>query len=121
MKKYMLPLTILLIAGMVTFIMLTKAQNHQDSLDPKTARELLDNYAKMMEGINTEKAGLPSAADLKTATLANPHRVMLVPLDKLKALDSNGSIAAITSQGASSFYEVRGASGAILGLMEVTS
>ena len=121
MKKYMLPLTILLIAGMVTLIMLTRAQNRNGDLDPKSGRELLDNYAKMLEGMNTAKTGLPSAADLKTATLVNPHQVKTVPLDKLKALDSNGSIASITMQGASTFYEVRAANGAVLALMEVVN
>lgn len=122
MKKYMLPLTILVIAGLVTMMLLTRAQDRKGDLDQQTARELLDNYAKMLEGMNTEKAGLPSAADLKAATIVNPHQVMIVPLDKLKALDSaNGSIGSILTQGATTFYEVRGANGNVLALMEVGS
>lgn len=120
MKKYMIPLTILIVAGLVTLMMLTKAQTRQDELDPKTARELLDNYARMMEGIDVRKAGLPSADELKSATLAHPRHVMLVPLDKLKALDSTfGAIGSILTPGVTTFYEVRGANGAVLALMEV--
>src|SRR4051812_3116863 len=111
MKKYMIPLTILIIAGLVTLMLLTKAQTRPDNMDPKTARELLDNYAKMLEGINTEKTGMPGAADVRAATLVNPRQVRVVPLDRLKALDSNGSIGSIMVQGATTFYEVRSASG----------
>jgi hypothetical protein len=121
MKRTLIPLTILVIAGLVTLMLLTKAQNRQGDLDPKRARELLDNYAKMLEGVNTQKAGLPSAADLRGATLANPRQVALVPLDKLKALDSAGSIGSILMPGTTTYYEVRGANGAVLALMEVGS
>jgi len=120
MKKYMIPLMLLVVAGLVTVMLLTKAQTRPDNLDPKTARELLDNYARMLEGMDVQKTGLPSAAELKEATLANPRNVMLVPLDKLKALDSiSGSIGSIMTPGATTFYEVRGANGATLALMEV--
>ena len=120
MKKYMIPLTILIVAGLVTLMLLTTAQTREDNLDPKTARELLDNYAKMLEGMTTGKAGLPTPEELRTATLVNPRHTMLAPLDKLKELDSStGSIGSILQLGPSTFYEVRGANGNVLALMEI--
>ena len=122
MKKYMIPLVILVIAGLVTVMMLTRAQTRPENLDDKTARELLDWYGRMLEGIDGQKAGLPSAAELKGASLANPRQVRNVPLDRLKALDSvAGSIGSIMTAGPTTFYEVRGANGALLALMEVGS
>jgi hypothetical protein len=120
MRKYIFPIAAFVVVACVTMILLTKAQTRPEALDPKTARELLDGYAKMLEGTDMSKAGLPSAEALKTATLANPRHVLLAPLDKLRALDSvNGSIGSILNSGPTTFYEVRSANGAVLALMEV--
>jgi len=121
MKKYILALTLFLLAGGLSMLVLTRAQNRSDAMDPKTGKELLDSYAKMMENVSGERTGLPSATDIQSASLSNPHAVINVPLDKLKGLDSNGSLGAIGSPGTTTFYEVRGSQGNILALMEVGS
>ena len=120
MKKYIFPISAFLVVACVTMMLLKAQTRPDDTLDQKTARELLDGYAKMLEGTDLAKTGLPSAEALKTSTLVNPRRVLLAPLDKLRALDSaNGSIGSILNAGPTTFYEVRGADGAVLALMEV--
>ncbi len=121
MKRFILPVVILALITVATFFIISKAQTRPDELDAKTQRELLDGYAKMMGSINAEKAGLPSSAELEKATLANPRHVLLVPLDKLKAMDSTQNLANITTAGPSIYYEVRNANGAVLAMMEVVS
>lgn len=120
MKKYILPVTAFVVVAFATMYLLTKAQTRPETMDQKTARELLDGYAKMLEGVDHAKMGLPSAEALKSATLVNPRHVLLAPLDKLRALDSaKASIGSILNAGPTTFYEVRGADGSILALMEI--
>lgn len=120
MKKYILPITAFVVVAFATMFLLTKAQTRPESMDQKTARELLDGYAKLLDGMDLAKTGLPSAAALRSATLVNPRHVLLAPLDKLRALDSvSGTIGSILNAGPTTFYEVRGADGAVLALMEV--
>ncbi|MBS1616590.1 MAG: hypothetical protein JST06_10795 [Bacteroidetes bacterium] len=121
MKRIILPVVILALVAVATFFIISKAQTRPDELDAKTQRELLDGYAKMMGNINTEKTGLPTAAQLEQASLVNPRHVLLVPLDKLKALDSTQLLPKIMSAGPSIFYEVRDAKGTIIAMMEVVS
>src|SRR6478609_6617077 len=115
MKKYLLPITAFVVVAFATMFLLTKAQTRPESMDDKTARELLDGYAKLLEGTDLTKTGLPSAEALRSAKLMNPRHVLLAPLDKLRALDSaNGSLGSILNAGPTTFYEVRAADGAVL-------
>jgi hypothetical protein len=121
MKRIIFPVAILAVAAVVTFFLIAQAQTRPDELDAKTQRELLDGYVKMVGTINAEKTGLPTAAQLEKATLVNPRHVLLVPLDRLKALDSTQSLTSIMSTGPSIFYEVRDAAGATIAMMEVVN
>jgi len=121
MKRIILPVAILAVVAVVTIILISKAQTRPDEIDAKTQHELLSGYAQMMGSVNAEKTGLPTAAQLEKATLVNPRHVLLVPLDKMKALDSTQPLTSIMTTGPSVFYEVRDANGGTLAMMEIVN